>query len=110
MKRYVDFDELLKAFGKAKPVGGIMDGKGFTGYEVESLLGAVYALPKAEIKETETATAIQNWDGWMDGWQCSYCKDAMIGNKPNYCPNCGRKFTSYQMKDGEAEGSDEEDD
>lgn len=50
-------------------------------------------------KEAETATAIQNWDGWMDGWQCSYCKNAMIGNKPNYCPNCGRKFTDYQLKE-----------
>ena len=43
MKRYVDFDELLKAFDKAKPVGGIMDGKGFTGYEVNSLMEKLVA-------------------------------------------------------------------
>lgn len=72
------------------------------------------ALDKIIEKEKEctpnTATAIQNWSGWMDGWRCSICDGAMIGNKPNYCPYCGRKFTSYQMMDGEAEGSDEEDD
>lgn len=56
-------------------------------------------IQKAKECFPNTATAIQNWDGWMDGWQCSYCKNAMIGNKPNYCPNCGRKFTAYQLKE-----------
>ena len=57
----------------------------------------------------ESATAIQNWSGWMDGWRCSRCDGAMIGNKPNYCPNCGRKFTSYQLKDEETERREEDD-
>ena len=66
------------------------------------------ALQKAKECFPNFATAIQNWSGWMDGWRCSRCDGAMIGNKPNYCPNCGRKFTSYRLKDGEEEGSDEE--
>ena len=40
---------------------------------------------------------------------CSSC-GRFMSDKYRYCPYCGRKFTSYQMMDGEAEGSDEEDD
>ena len=50
-------------------------------------------------KELDTATAVQTWAGWMEGWRCSKCGSGMIGNKPNYCPNCGRKFASYQLKE-----------
>lgn len=33
-----------------------------------------------------------------DMWECSRCGLEIIGDKPNYCPNCGQEYNHWDGK------------